>query len=406
MTTYYVSKTGNNGNGLSLANAKTTIAAGLALLSSGDTLLINDGTYTEGIFDTIPAGISASQETLIQAINSNLVIVNGVNAFGNIVTIFNKNYIRLKDIIFDGANATDDYLVTFRTTGTTGDPGCHFCVIEGGKIRNFTATNAQSGIFLANANSFCEMINIEVYNISSPSPFGNGTHGIYIRGTDHIVRNCIIRDNSYWGIHQYEDNTETSHRCVFKNNKVYGNKSGIRIGDGNDNIAFNNLIYDNNNNFIPSSDHPGIVISNGSRNHVYNNTIYGHNTWSILIFLGSGAVVDPIIRNNILFANANDDIATFGGSPTNLVEDHNLKGTNPLFVDETNKDFHLTSSSPAINAGFNLAGIVDFDYDGIVRPQTSIWDIGAYEFSNPTTGSLLLNIRDTLNKRIVSSQIF
>ena len=59
---------------------------------------------------------------------------------------------------------------------------------------------------------------------------------------------------------------------------------------------------------------------------------------------------------------------------------NNLDSANPLFVNANANDFHLQSGSPAINAGFNLAGIVTKDIEGATRPVGSAWDIGAYEF--------------------------
>src|ERR1043165_3460341 len=53
--TYWVSKSGSNGNGCNNSStaltttAKLTVAAGLSCLSSGDTLNIRTGTYTEDI---------------------------------------------------------------------------------------------------------------------------------------------------------------------------------------------------------------------------------------------------------------------------------------------------------------------------------------------------------------------
>ena len=50
----------------------------------------------------------------------------------------------------------------------------------------------------------------------------------------------------------------------------------------------------------------------------------------------------------------------------------------PLFVNETTKDFHLQSGSPCIEAG-TLVGI-DFDFDGLEIPQGTAPCIGAFEF--------------------------
>ncbi|MBN1251376.1 MAG: right-handed parallel beta-helix repeat-containing protein [Bacteroidales bacterium] len=56
---------------------------------------------------------------------------------------------------------------------------------------------------------------------------------------------------------------------------------------------------------------------------------------------------------------------------------------NPAFVSYTGEygenDYHIQSSSPAINKGLTLIE-VQYDFDGISRPQGSAYDIGAFEY--------------------------
>jgi hypothetical protein len=58
---------------------------------------------------------------------------------------------------------------------------------------------------------------------------------------------------------------------------------------------------------------------------------------------------------------------------------NNLTDTNPLFVNPISGDFHLSPSSPAINAGVALSE-VPTDFEGTSRPQGSSYDIGADEY--------------------------
>jgi hypothetical protein len=71
-----------------------------------------------------------------------------------------------------------------------------------------------------------------------------------------------------------------------------------------------------------------------------------------------------------------------------------------IFVDYANGDYRLRNNSPAIDSGANLAGIVDYDIEGNVRPRGSGWDIGAYE-SNYTR-----DITDTTPPTFTSSSSF
>jgi len=61
----------------------------------------------------------------------------------------------------------------------------------------------------------------------------------------------------------------------------------------------------------------------------------------------------------------------------------------PLFVDPTNDDFHLSFASPCINRGLN-SGAPPEDIDGDVRPYMGTVDMGCDEF----TGTHLLEADD------------
>ena len=79
-------------------------------------------------------------------------------------------------------------------------------------------------------------------------------------------------------------------------------------------------------------------------------------------------------------------------------QDQNSITENPLFVNLSENNFHLTENSPCIDAG-DSTNIPDFDFDENSRPQGTGYDIGAYEYVNPTAiyenisqNSNLLNI--------------
>ncbi len=77
-----------------------------------------------------------------------------------------------------------------------------------------------------------------------------------------------------------------------------------------------------------------------------------------------------------------DFINIEGGMPANFVS--NSAGSissNPLFNNAATLDFHLTSSSPCLNA-YTTPTFVVTDFDSIPRPQGSGYDMGAYEYSS------------------------
>ena len=111
---------------------------------------------------------------------------------------------------------------------------------------------------------------------------------------------------------------------------------------------------------------------------------------------------DVVIRNNIIKAsNYDGGIRISGGVQpvSELTIDHNffacdseLYGTNyltgdPKWVNPSAGDYHLQSTSLAIDAGSNIDA-PSVDFDGNPRPQGTAFDVGAYEYgsgNNPPT---------------------
>ena len=162
---------------------------------------------------------------------------------------------------------------------------------------------------------------------------------------------------------------------------------------------YNNLIY---NNEGPVKFADGSYGSHGGDYYVYNNTFYGNSGGNDTIreFTISD-LASLIFRNNIVYTNPD---ASGGWYTSNGFDDEYAVGSNnvwygisaglpvwddsvssiktdPLFMDAANYDFRLKSTSPCKDHGADTSAIVLTDKNGIPRPQNSIVDIGAYEYS-------------------------
>ncbi len=117
-----------------------------------------------------------------------------------------------------------------------------------------------------------------------------------------------------------------------------------------------------------------------SINTVYNNGLV--DNWGGGIVIEDKTARNVIIVNNIAYQNqARGNLVTDNGGNSALYT--NLNGTDPMFVNPSNQDFHLQSSSPAINNGTNPTATIfvpSFDFDYATRPQGIRYDIGAYEY--------------------------
>ena len=116
-----------------------------------------------------------------------------------------------------------------------------------------------------------------------------------------------------------------------------------------------------------------------------NNSIVNDLTTGTFVNIGTADTVPAVIKNNIFVGP---------GTLTNqagAVLANNFTG-NPLFVNQAGFDYHLTSGSPAINAGadpgsangFSLTPVFEYVHPACGEGRTtagSAIDIGAYEFA-------------------------
>jgi hypothetical protein len=119
---------------------------------------------------------------------------------------------------------------------------------------------------------------------------------------------------------------------------------------------------------------------------VENNTFYNVRDYDIEL----DDCPDSVVKNNVISAtgryirtNSNTDIGYNGVPGTLPLRPHDVRATNPRFVDAANRDFHLLAGSPLIDAGTNV-GLTE-DFDGNPVPQGSAVDIGAFEFYQSLT---------------------
>ncbi len=229
---------------------------------------------------------------------------------------------------------------------------------------------------------------------------------------------------------------DTITHLVIHDNEIYNNTmTGIELGgsDGKtdfvqDALLYNNIIW-NNSNGAPVSHmvYGGVELegldANDGTYMLYNNTFYANSPAHSniqpggAIAFGNNGVKSVALENNIFYAASGSPCYLYfddntapttgrvlfsnnlyfnaGKGPSgcnynvgsiNVATDAKGVNANPKFASPSALNFHLTAGSPAIDAGTNTG--VATDFDGVVRPQGSAFDIGAFEFVSGSNAQL------------------
>lgn len=400
-STYYVSSSGNDNNsGLGLNSAFATLQHASDIVNAGDSVLVVSGNYVG--FDVRTNGTS-TEPIVFKAINND-VIINVNNPVTN-----------------DGINIEDADWIEIHNFNIINQPraGIRIVLSDFVKIKNNTCTNNYKwGIF----TGFTNDILIEGNQCS----YSEDEHGIYVSNSSDrptIINNHSFNNNGC-GIHMNGD-LSMGDDGIISNAIVAGNiihdngiggGSAINMDCVQDSRIYNNLIYNNhatgiamyqidgaegsknnkifNNTIIhPTDGRWAILIVNASTgNTIYNNILINKHSFRGSICLDEDSKPGFVSDYNLLVNRLSDDDGNSNMSLTSwqamgydlnsqIVQDENI-----IFVDPANSDYHLLESSQPTNIGTSLvSSVVNVDLEGIVRPQGSGYDIGAYEYSSTTS---------------------
>lgn len=258
-----------------------------------------------------------------------------------------------------------------------------------------------------------------------------GNMGIDCDGAGHPVYNSVVRGNLIYNVGGRGIEMENAFNSITENNVIHdSSKWGINYinygygpdytSDGEYRATNSNSIV--RNNLIYNTAEAGIILNGCPGVKIYNNTIYrnyptkGYFAGLALCSYGGFPCINTEIKNNIISECDAYAIWVEGSSlqlqglvmNNNLyyhstkTKTHNFKDlgksytlteyqaatgqetnslfANPQFVNASGGDFHLNSTSPAIDAGATLSA-VPTDLEGVARPTGSKYDIGAYEIS-------------------------
>jgi hypothetical protein len=364
-STYYVSPNGSDANTGSQAYPWATITHASSVVSPGNTVVVEDGTYNiapggsvngtlAGDWAIGSSGTSGSPITYVAQHKWQAKLVGHGIGDGSAVIGMQGGYNILKDFDITGTDAAGVNLATTGTTASFNQAIGNYvhdivvpCDSNGGEALDSGAGGDYTGI---SHNDFIGNLVVNVTNAGGSGCSVNTTVGIYEAVPYGTVANNIVINAGY-AIQSWH---AASHLTIFGNTEL-NSRTGVLVGAGDAPGGTNDYTLVQNNIAVNNSN-AGIIEegNTGTHNQYIDNLTYGNN-------------VNISLQNGL----------SASGTVT----------ANPLFVNNTGTatgDYHVQSSSPARGTGLALAGILT-DNNGSSRPQSGATDIGACLF---TTASI------------------
>ncbi len=404
--TYFVAPHGSNraGNG-SEAQPWQTLQYTANRVQPGDTVYVQDGDYA-------PFHITLSgkpQQRIAFLAKGQNVVINGVESFDERlagVSIL-ASYITLEGFTIQvGASSASRKSRGIRVSG---EPGEYVYDVH---LRSNQVSNAG---WVGITTSYAENVVIEKNRVWG----SKGQHGIYVANSadNPVIRDNVSFDNRQAGIQINADpelpgdgiisGADISGNILYQNGK--GGSAALNLASVRNSRIYNNLIYNNFSQGMASwDDEAGVKY--GCKDNLYmNNTIVMPPQARHTVSFRNGSTRNVLKNNILLHLGGKDSISVDESSLPGLVSDHNLV-TNleiahgeflslkrwrdatgqdknstvgdpeKIFSDLSRDDYSLRRESMAIDRG-TVQAAVTHDIIGILRPQGSTYDIGAYEFS-------------------------
>lgn len=379
----------------SAGNAYNTLAEGLALTVSGDTLWVRSGasytttitssSYTTGGTSWANAPVIGGCSAAVCGSDEYPVINTTASQIVNLTNAANK-YTILTRIVFDGVNQA------------SADPNAQWLRWTADHIRldDVEVKNVKfHGVACITGADGSEVLNSRLHDIGNYVAGDNLGNALYWSCDFGLIEGNEFYANDYASVWFNPGSDNIFRRNISHNQRNWVNFSGSR------NLVYNNLVYGMTGIAASISyDCAPHAAPCSYGNKLFNNTIYSQPSIGIEIgsFFGADsnevknnaivctttAVVPVKIYgadddNNVLSYNRWEGCAAVADSGTGTVNTNNTTGASG-FTNAAGNDFTLTSGSTLRDAGTDLSAILTTDYIGTARPQNGTFDIGAYEY--------------------------
>jgi hypothetical protein len=344
---FYASTSGSSANSGLSTDAPWPLSYALANAGVGNTIVVFPGSYPSITLDDPFKHTALSLKALVKW---TAMITN--NSGGDGIYI---------------SSGVNNVVIDSLQIGYNGDRGIA-CVGGYATFRNcWIHHNYSQGILCPyQPSTIVDSCLIEWNGWGQPSPPTSPQHGIYLNGTNCIVRNNVIRYHESWGAQIYGSDSaplNVSMECKIYNNLFYGNGAGLTVWAYG---PYTNYVFGNT---ICNNTKYGFVANYGTI-MVTNNIVLGNP---------SGNLVQGADGSSTWYYDYN--LSTASLSPYN--GPHDVASSAANFANIGNGLYWLVSGSPA--RGKALAGVYG-PPDFFGNTESSVSDIGAFQYNATLTG--------------------
>ncbi|HEY3220376.1 MAG TPA: Ig-like domain-containing protein [Gemmatimonadales bacterium] len=349
----YVAVNGNDGNAGTKTAPWRTIQHAADVINPGDTVIVNDGVYTGGAnVVTITRSGTAAAWMVFRAANRWGAIVDGQNNSSTTGFEINGNYIRV-----EGFEVRNTSRYAMETYGNREDiAGNHDVILIQNHLHDVghICTGTTGGI--VGVSAYSDNLTIERNVIHDIGRLGPGEQG-------------CVEPNANWQNHDHGVYNGVGNNVVIRNNVFYNFTHGwaIQRYNGGGSVTTGLTIVNNTFGFPNPNRDAQIIIATTTNNIVIANNIFYQPKTAGVWFDGAG-------NGATLVGNISTNAIQTGGSALSM--SGNLQNTDPLLVNATGFNFHLTAGSPARGLGV-ATWCPSVDFDGVAR--SGACSAGAYQ---------------------------
>jgi len=349
-----------------------------------DTTLLNGIELSGQLSGSINPGFYYVTDDIEVATGNSLTIESGVTMFFYQDVAFNINGLLIAEgnktdsIKFTRVNNSISWGGIKFNNSADDNSALSFCIIEYSNNTGITCNHSSPTI---------------AYSLITNNTGGYGG-GFQFEECSPTILNTIVKNNfadDGAGIMSYSASPVIIN-SNFSNNLTDQYGSGGAFCSHDSNPVITNSSFMNN-----SANYGGGIYCHGAASPILVNCIFFNNN-NYSIYNSANLPCNPELmysnfwdNNPENFFNCDDWLGVNVTVNTNgdSIDPYNNIQLDPMFVDITNGDFHLQTTSPCIDAGINDSVTVNYDFEDNIRiwdgngDGDTIVDMGVYEFAAP-----------------------